>query len=227
MTATTGGRPGSPGRGSTVPEDEGVLFALDPVSEEAEAAVAAARRLITALLHAEQAPAGEMAEMTAQLSAMADRLEASVPPVADRERTWATRTREDAALRNPVNGRQNALAPGLRIRGMPDGSVAGEVTLGLAYEGPPGCVHGGVSALLLDHLFGAANYWAGAVGPTAELTLKYERPTPLFTPLTLSARQESADGRKLRATGTISAGGKVCVRAEGLFIVTNGFGVRE
>lgn len=225
MTAATGGRP----RASTVPGDEGVVFAIDPVSEEAEAAVAAARRLITALLYAEQAPAAEVAEMTARLNAMTDTLEAHVPPVAERERnrTWATRRREDAALRNPVNGRQNAIAPGLRIRGMPAGSVSGEITLGLAYEGPPGCVHGGISALLLDHLFGAANYWAGAVGPTAELTLRYERPTPLFTPLTLSARQESADGRKLRATGTISAGGKVCVQAEGLFIVTNGFGVRE
>jgi acyl-coenzyme A thioesterase PaaI-like protein len=212
---------------TTVPEDEGVLFTIDPVSEDAEAAVAAARRLITALLHAEQAPAAEMAEMTAQLTTMADRLAAGAPPDVERERTWVTRTREDAALRNPVNGRQNAIAPGLRIRGMPDGSVSGEVTLGLAYEGPPGCVHGGMSALLLDHLFGVANFWAGAVGPTAELTLKYERPTPLFTPLTLSARQESADGRKLRAAGTISAGGKVCVRAEGLFIVTHGFGVRE
>jgi acyl-coenzyme A thioesterase PaaI-like protein len=214
---------------TATPEDEGVEFTIQPVSDEAEAAVAAARRLITALLYAERAPAAEVAEMTAQLNAMTETLEAHAPPVAERERdrTWATRRREDAALRNPANGRQNAIAPGLRIRGMPDGSVSGEVTLGLAYEGPPGCVHGGMSALLLDHLFGAANYWAGAIGPTAQLTLRYERPTPLFTPLTLSARQESADGRKLRTTGTISADGKVCVRAEGLFIVTNGFGVRE
>jgi acyl-coenzyme A thioesterase PaaI-like protein len=206
---------------------EGTELTIDPVSDAAEAAVAAARRLIVSLLHAERVPAGEMTELAAQLGGLADRLEPRVPPVVPEERTWANRSREDAALRNPVNGRQNAIAPGLRIRGMPDGSVAAEVTLGVQYEGPPGCVHGGVSALLLDHIFGIANFWAGATGPTAELTLRYRRPTPLFTPLTVRARQESADGRKLRTTGTIEAGGKVCVEAEGLFIVKQDFSVRS
>lgn len=200
-------------------------FAIEPVSEAAEEAVAAARRLVTALLHAEKVPAAEIAGMTQRLNELAGQAEAHVPAVEPRERTWRQRPREDAALRNPVNGRQNAFAPGLRVRGMPDGSVQAEVTLGLLYEGPPGSVHGGVSALLLDHLFGAANYWAGAVGPTAELTLRYKRPVPLGTPLTLTAKQVSVDGRKLRTEGTISVGGKVCVRAEALFIAKSEFGV--
>ena len=202
-----------------------VEFAIDPVSDSAEAAVAAARRLVASLLRADQVPAGEMAEIAGQLDELADRMESSLPPVTPRARTWASRSIEDAALRNPANGRQNAIAPGLSFRGLPDGSVEGEVTLGPPYEGPPGCVHGGVSALLLDHLFGAANHWAGATGPTAELTLRYRRPTPLLTPLTLRARQESADGRKLRTRGVIEAGGKTCVEAEGLFIVKSDFGV--
>lgn len=210
---------------ATAEDAEGVEFAMEPVSEAAEAAVAAARRLVTALLHAEKAPAAELAGITERLNQLAGQAEAHVPPVAPRERTWRTRTREEAALRNPVNGRQNAFAPGMRVRGMPDGSVSAEVTLGLLYEGPPGYVHGGISALLLDHLFGAANYWAGAVGPTAELTLHYERPVPLATPLSLTARQVSVDGRKLRAEGAVCAEGEVCVRAEGLFIAKSEFGV--
>jgi acyl-CoA thioesterase FadM len=84
-----------------------------------------------------------------------------------------------------------------------------------------------VSALLLDHLFGAANHWAGTVGPTAELTLRYKRPVPLGTPLTLTARQVRVDGRKLTATGTIEADGRVCVTAEGLFIAIRDFGYRK
>lgn len=209
---------------STVTTPEGVEFAIDPVSEEAEAAVAAARRLVASLLRAEQVPAGEMAEIAGQLDALADRVESRLPSPTPTEGTWSSRSMTQAALRNPANGRQNAIAPGLRMRGLHDGSVVGEVTLGSQYEGPPGCVHGGVSALLLDHLFGAANHWAGASGPTAQLTLRYRRPTPLFTPLTLRARQESADGRKLRTRGVIEAGGKVCVEAEGLFIVKGDFG---
>jgi acyl-coenzyme A thioesterase PaaI-like protein len=204
---------------------EGVEFSLPPASDAAEAGVAAARRLITALLGAEQVPEAEMTEFASQLTELADRLESRVPPVALEGRTWATRSRQDAALRNPVNGRQNAIAPGLRMRGLPDGSVAGDVTLGLAYEGPPGTVHGGVLAMLLDHLFGAANFWAGKVGPTAELTLRYERPVPLLSPLTMAAKQVSAEGRKLRTVGTISADGEIRVRAEGLFITTRDFRV--
>lgn len=203
-----------------------VEFSFPPASGAAEAAVAAARRLITALLGADQVPGDEMGEIASRLGELADRLESRVPPVAMQTRSWATRSRQEAALRNPVNGRQNAIAPGLRIRGLADGSVAGDTVLGPAYEGPPGNAHGGVSALLLDHIFGAANFWVGRVGPTGELTVRYERPVPLLSPLTVAAKQVSAEGRKLRTAGTISADGEVCVRAEGLFIVKDGFGVR-
>jgi acyl-coenzyme A thioesterase PaaI-like protein len=213
-----------PDDAGTVPE-EGIPFSYPPASEQAEAAVAAARRLVTALLHAEKVPAAEIAEMTRKLNDLADQAQAHVPAEEPRERTWRKRPREEPALRNPVNGRQNAFAPGLRVRGMPDGSVSAETTLDRLYEGPPGYVHGGVSALVLDHLFGAANYWAGAVGPTAELTLKYRRPVPLDVPLTLTAKQVSADGRKLFTTGTIEADGQACVTAEGLFIAMSDFGV--
>jgi uncharacterized protein (TIGR00369 family) len=205
--------------------EESVPFAYEPASEQAEAAVAAARRLVTALLHAEKFPSAEIAGMTRKLNDLADQAQAHVPPEEPRERTWRKRPREEPALRNPVNGRQNAFAPGLRVRGMPDGSVSAETTLDSLYEGPPGYVHGGVSALLLDHLFGAANYWAGTVGPTAELTLRYRRPVPLDVPLTLTAKQVSVDGRKLQTTGTIEADGKACVTAEGLFIAMSDFGV--
>lgn len=214
-----------PEEANATPPEEGVAFAFEPVSEAAEEAVAAARRLVTALLHAEKAPRTELTRLTSQLNELAEAAEAHVPAAAPRTDGWRKRPREQAALRNPVNGRQNAFAPGLAMRGMPDGSVTATATLDVLCEGPPGYVHGGVSALLLDHLFGAANFWAGAAGPTAKLSLRYMRPVPLDTPLTLTARQVSRDGRKLLATGTIEADGKICVEAEGLFIVTTDFGV--
>lgn len=210
--------------------DDGVPFVMDPVSEEGEAAVAAARRLVAALLYAENLPAGEAASIAERLNGIAGEVESRVPAAAAtaaEERTWETRTSQDSGLRNLVNGRQNAFAPGLSVRGLPDGSVSAEAALDLLYEGPPGYVHGGVSALLLDHLFGAANFWAGTVGPTAELTLRYKRPVPLEAPLTLTAKQESKDGRKLLTRGAIEAGGEVCVEAEGLFIAKREFGYRQ
>jgi hypothetical protein len=201
---------------------EGTELKVRPANEAVAAAVAAARRLIVSLLHADQVPEAEMAEVADQLTAVADRLDARVPAMADRiAASRATPYREDAGRRDLVTGPQNAIAPPLCLRGKEDGSVSGAVTLGLPYQGPPGCVHGGVSALLLDHVLGAANYWAGPTGMTAELTLRYERPAPLFTPLTVTGRQLSVDGRKIRAAGAIYAEGKACVSAEGLFIAWN------
>mgnify|MGYP000424448694 CR=1 FL=1 len=61
---------------------------------------------------------------------------------------------------NPVGGIGNALAPPLLIR-EEDGGVVAEATLGIAYEGPPSYLHGGMSALFMDQLLGSA---AGAAG---------------------------------------------------------------
>lgn len=187
-----------------------------PNNEGVDAAVAAARRVIAGLLHAGGNTSAEMELVARQLNAIADHLEHHAPPREDRMvDMWAG---EGVTRHDPVTGPENAIAPPLSLTGHEDGSISGLATLGLPYQGPPGFVHGGVSALLLDHTLGVANAWSGPSGMTAELTLRYHRPTPLFERLTVSGRQTSVDGRKIRAAGTISAGGEVCVSAEGLFI---------
>lgn len=190
-----------------------------PNNKGVDAAVAAARRVIETLLHAGDNSAAEMSEVADRLNAVADHLEDHVPTVQQRlVDMWAG---EGVTRHDPVTGPENAIAPPLHLIGQEDGSIEARVTLGLAYQGPPGCVHGGVSALLLDHTLGVANHWAGDSGMTGTLTLRYHRPTPLFEELTISARQESVDGRKIRTLGTISVGGEVCVSADGLFINTH------
>lgn len=190
-----------------------------PNNKGVDAAVAAARRVIETLLHAGDNSAAEMSEVADRLNAVADHLEDHVPTVQQRlVDMWAG---EGVTRHDPVTGPENAIAPPLHLIGQEDGSIEARVTLGLAYQGPPGCVHGGVSALLLDHTLGVANHWAGDSGMTGTLTLRYHRPTPLFEELVISARQESVDGRKIRTLGTISVGGEVCVSADGLFINTH------
>lgn len=187
-----------------------------PHNKGVDAAVAAARRVIETLLHAGDNSAAEMSEVADRLNAVADHLEEHVPTVQQRlVDMWGG---EGVTRHDPVTGPENAIAPPLHLIGQEDGSIEARVTLGLAYQGPPGCVHGGISALLLDHTLGVANHWAGESGMTGTLTLRYHRPTPLFEELTVSGRQESVDGRKIRTVGTISAGGEVCVSADGLFI---------
>lgn len=181
-----------------------------------DAAVAAARRVVSALLHAGDGSAAEMAEMAARLNAVADHLDEHAPAVEERMvDMWSG---EGVTRHDPVTGPENAIAPPLVLDGRADGAIEGTTTLGMPYQGPPGFVHGGISALLLDHTLGVANHWAGPSGMTAELTLRYHRPTPLFTPLTVTGRQTSVDGRKIRTEGTIAAGDEVCVSAAGLFI---------
>ena len=122
---------------------------------------------------------------------------------------------------SPVTGVGSPLAPPLVIRAADDGVVA-EATLGLRYEGPPGFVHGGVSALLMDQMLGAATIAAGLWGMTVHLELDYRGPLPLQTPLVLRARVAEDAGRKTLVEGGIAlaAGpGQPLVEARAVFVV--------
>ena len=94
-----------------------------------------------------------------------------------------------------------------------------ELHLGALYEGPPGLVHGGVSALILDQLLGEAAAVGGGPGMTGRLTVHYRRPTPLGD-LSGEAWLDSTSGRKSTVKGHLrDAAGTVTVEAEGLFIL--------
>ena len=171
---------------------------------------------MSGLLHAGNNTAAEMDDVAERLNAVADYLESHAPAIEERMvDMWAG---EGISRHNPVTGPENAVAPPVRLDETPDGGVAGSMTLGLVYQGPPGYVHGGVSALVLDHVLGVANHVAGETGMTGTLTLRYRRPTPLWEPLAITAKQVSVDGRKIRTVGAILSGGEECVSAEGLFI---------
>lgn len=181
-----------------------------------DAAAAAARRVIDALVRAGDISDADMSDIADRLNAVADDLEATSPPRDDR---LVDMWRGDGNTRHdPVAGPENPIAPPLEYTAVDSHTIEATTTLGLPYQGPPSSVHGGVSALLLDHTLGVANGWAGKSGMTAELTLRYHRLTPLFEPLTISARQVSVDGAKIRTVGAIQADGEDCVTAEGLFI---------
>ena len=93
-----------------------------------------------------------------------------------------------------------------------------EFPLGAAYEGPPGSVHGGVLALILDQMLGEAAGAGGKPGMTATLTLTYRQRTPLGA-LHAEAWIERVDGIKTWARGEIVGPEGVTVEAEGLFIL--------
>jgi acyl-coenzyme A thioesterase PaaI-like protein len=118
---------------------------------------------------------------------------------------------------SPVVGPLNAIAPPLVFTF--DGErMRGHGVLGAPYAGPPGTVHGGVVALVLDELLGAVNACLGLGAYTGTLTIRYERPTPIGRELTFDAGVDRTEGRKVFTIGTISDDGEVTARAEGVFI---------
>lgn len=123
------------------------------------------------------------------------------------------------AYANPAVGMRNAIAPPMNIvHGDSDGRCWAEFDLGLPYEGPPGLVHGGICALMLDHLLGEAAS-DGLTKPhfTGTITLRYLRGTPLGRVRT-EAWVDRVDGVKTFARGTISDAEGITVEADGIFI---------
>jgi acyl-coenzyme A thioesterase PaaI-like protein len=118
---------------------------------------------------------------------------------------------------SPMLGRANPLAPPIEI--WSEGMVLhGRATFGAAYEGPPGCVHGGYVAAAFDEVLGSSQSLGGRPGMTGRLTVHYRSPTPLRTEVAFEARVIEVSGRKTFTHGTLHAGDRLCAEAEGLFI---------
>lgn len=119
---------------------------------------------------------------------------------------------------NAVVGLRNPVAPPLTVERDPAGRAWADFRLGAAYEGPPGLVHGGVSALVLDQILGEAAAAGGKPGMTGRLSLTYRRPTSLGD-LHTEARIDRTEGYKTFVSGWIGDAGGPTVEAEGVFIL--------
>ena len=175
----------------------------------------AIRKLIGAGIHT------DVDEATAREAQKA--IEAVTAMLESKQRTATTTLRHEATGRplawaNPAVGLRNAIAPPMDIRHESDGTCWAEFTLGPAYEGPPGLVHGGICALVLDHILGEAAS-EGLTQPkfTGTITLRYLRGTPLG-PLRAEAFIERIEGVKTFARGYLSDAQGTTVEAEGVFI---------
>ena len=94
------------------------------------------------------------------------------------------------------------------------------VNLSRIHEGPPGYIHGGILATLLDEAMSKLNRPLNVLAMTRHVEVDYLRPSPLHTPLTLTARHLRREGRKLFHTAELIApGGTVLTKANGLFVI--------
>ena len=95
-----------------------------------------------------------------------------------------------------------------------DGDRAtGAVTFPIAYEGPPGLVHGGFLAVFFDSIIQHHNCAVGVAGKTTSLTVTYRRPTPLLTELQFEV-ERALEGRRIVSTARLVADGVVLCEAQ-------------
>lgn len=182
---------------------------------------AALRRLNRAALTSD-APTELLQSVTAMVNAEASRIEANES--VSGHRCWAKHLApHDEQLpdmiyeTSPVIGRCNAIAPPMHIW-QADGRIHASVTPGWEYEGMIEYLHGGVIALLFDHLLALGQYITGTGGRTGTLTIRYHHPTPVNKTLRLVADVDRIEGRKKFMRGELWVDDVHSASCEGVFI---------
>ena len=97
-----------------------------------------------------------------------------------------------------------------------------EFQLGNSFIGPPGHLHGGIIATILDEAMGKANKLKGKVALTRRMEIEYLKPVPVGTPLTVEGKVLRLRGRALYNYAELrNAEGVVLARSRGKFMVVD------
>jgi uncharacterized protein (TIGR00369 family) len=98
-------------------------------------------------------------------------------------------------------------------------TVIADATISDQYEGPPGYLHGGIIATLLDEAMSKANRARGVTAMTRQMQVEYLRPVPSGAPIRLEGRVTRSEGRKHWGEARIAnVDGVVLASATALFI---------
>ena len=182
----------------------------------AEDLAGAVRELVEQVAVAD-APDEALAEAARAVRATAGRLRAAGPERDATSLRFAAGDPWRYRRSSPVSGPLNPLAPPVVYDQVTEAGLDASVTFGVAYQGPPGYVHGAFIAGVFDDVLGAANMASGNPGMTVQLNVRYRRATPLRTPLRVAARHVRREGRRIFAEAAMLAGGEVTAEAEGIF----------
>ncbi len=116
-----------------------------------------------------------------------------------------------------VIGSCNPVAPPISLEFDPPMAI-GSATFGPLYEGAPGCVHGAALAGAFDLMLAAACVVANVAGPTAELAIRFRKPTLIGRPLVIETWVTKTVGRRVHSEGRLIQDGLVTVEAVGQFV---------
>jgi acyl-coenzyme A thioesterase PaaI-like protein len=104
-----------------------------------------------------------------------------------------------------------------------DGRIVGDYVIPDRFHGAPGIAHGGIVAAILDEFSCAALYFLrGERVVTGELSVRYESPCPVETPLRIQSWIQAQDHPRYRVVEAQAsdASGSVLVRSVGKFFPT-------
>ena len=110
-------------------------------------------------------------------------------------------------------GAHNACFPEYEIVVVDEASAYGSVSFPIAYEGPPGVVHGGFLALFFDCVVQHHNCEVGLAGKTWSLAVRYSRPAPLGKPLRFTLERTVAE-TGIHTNASLDRAGKVLCEAK-------------
>jgi uncharacterized protein (TIGR00369 family) len=87
------------------------------------------------------------------------------------------------------------------------------------FTGPPGYAHGGIIATILDEAMGKVNKFRNVLALTGAMEVRYLRPVPLGKPLTVTAHEQSVEGRRhINVAEIKDEKGDVLARSKGTFV---------
>jgi acyl-coenzyme A thioesterase PaaI-like protein len=116
-----------------------------------------------------------------------------------------------------VGGRSHPCSPELLWQEASN-RISGTVRFSQAFEGPPGHVHGGWVAGVLDHLMGMTHVRTGYPGMTGGLSVRYLKPTPLNQVIEVSAEATELDAKRTEVKAAMRFGDTTTATAEAIFV---------
>lgn len=120
----------------------------------------------------------------------------------------------------PANPQGLHLAFTLDIEDSARPIATAQAVLSRYHEGPPGYLHGGLIATLLDEAMSKLNRPLNVLAMTRNMQVDYLRPVPLYEPIVITGRHIRREGRKLYHQAEITFPNRVVLaQAQGLFIV--------
>lgn len=118
-----------------------------------------------------------------------------------------------------VCGRSNPCGMGIEWQLFPEGSVESNFVMDIRHQGPPGYVHGGASAALLDEALGLSIWYAGLQVVTVNLNINYLKPVPLGKQVHIQGAMSGRENRRIYAEGKIVLpDGEEAVTARGIYV---------